>query len=316
MCRFLCLGAALVLVMSCQRSEEKKSDAPTNVAAGQKQADLDAVLAKVDDVVITVGEFQDQINRQAPLVRPKYTSLEQKKDFLENLIRFEVLAKEGLRRNLDKDKDVVRAMKQVMIQKLMQQEFSDKVKLEDITEDEMKKYYEANSSDYYRPAEVRVSAIIVSSRGLAKKVADQAKGEAGRTNKGFRTLVGQYSIDEETKIRGGDLRYFAADNKDIPKAVVNEAFKLSKTGQVAGPIAAAGKFYIIKLTGRHKELSKDFATVKPQIQNRLHQTKRKQEQQRFISDLRKGANITINEKNFKKVRVDTSTKPGEGQHAH
>ena len=34
------------------------------------------------------------------------------------------------------------------------------------------------------------------------------KGDAGKTNKGFRDLVTKYTSDEETKLRGGDLRYF------------------------------------------------------------------------------------------------------------
>ena len=77
------------------------------------------MLAKVDDVTITVGEFQERINQQSPYVRARYTSMERKKEFLDNLVRFEVLAKEADRRGLTKDPEVVRTMKQVMIQKLL-----------------------------------------------------------------------------------------------------------------------------------------------------------------------------------------------------
>src|SRR5262249_23613934 len=62
--------------------------------ASQKPEDLAEVLAKIDDVTITVGEFQDRINKQSPYVRQRYTSVERKKEFLDNLVRFEVLAKE------------------------------------------------------------------------------------------------------------------------------------------------------------------------------------------------------------------------------
>ena len=40
-------------------------------------------LAKIDDVTITLGEFEERLNRQSPYIRARYTSLEQKKEFLD-----------------------------------------------------------------------------------------------------------------------------------------------------------------------------------------------------------------------------------------
>src|SRR5437762_10322726 len=81
------------------------------------------VLAQVDDVVITVADFQERINSQSPYVRARYTSIEHKKEFLDNLVKFELLAAEAQKKGLDRDPEVVRTMKQVMIQKLLKQEF-------------------------------------------------------------------------------------------------------------------------------------------------------------------------------------------------
>jgi hypothetical protein len=83
--------------------------------------------------------------------------MERKKEFLDNLIRFEVLAAEAKKRGLDQDPEVVRTMKQVMIQKLMKVEFDTRVKPEDVTEEEMKKFYEEHSAEYNKPEEVRVA---------------------------------------------------------------------------------------------------------------------------------------------------------------
>src|SRR6185369_11092957 len=118
-----------------------------NSHAGQKPEELTETLAKIDDVVITVGDFQERINKQSPYVRARYTSIERKKEFLDNLVRFEVLAKEAARRGLDKDAEVVRTMKQVMIQKLLKDEF-DKLKVEDIADADCKKYYDAHPEEF------------------------------------------------------------------------------------------------------------------------------------------------------------------------
>ena len=64
-------------------------------APPQSAEEMKAPLAKIDDVTITLGEFQERINRQSPYIRARYTSLEQKKEFLDSLVRFEVLAKEA-----------------------------------------------------------------------------------------------------------------------------------------------------------------------------------------------------------------------------
>src|SRR5215207_9631644 len=169
--------AALVfpLGVACKKTDNGSSNnesAPGQRAPSappQSAEELKTPLAKIDDVTITLGEFQERVNRQSPYIRARYTSLEQKKEFLDSLIRFEVLAKEAFKRGLDRDPEVVRTMKQVMIQKLMREE-------------------------------VRASAIIVKNRAQAQRVANEARGDAGKTNKGFRDLVSRYSQDEDSKL--------------------------------------------------------------------------------------------------------------------
>ena len=68
----------------CQKKDDKKKKGTTDViaqvpGAQQSPEELNTHLATVDDVVITVGEFQERINRQSPYIRARYTSLEQKK---------------------------------------------------------------------------------------------------------------------------------------------------------------------------------------------------------------------------------------------
>ncbi|HLL22159.1 MAG TPA: peptidyl-prolyl cis-trans isomerase [Kofleriaceae bacterium] len=317
MTRFLV--AVALLTAACKKTEDSASKATSDVAApgqrapnapAQSAEELETPLAKIDDVVITLGEFQERINRQSPYIRARYTSLEQKKEFLDSLVRFEVLAKEAYRRGLDKDPEVVRTMKQVMIQKLMRDEFDAKVTADSVPDAEMKAYYDANVAEYVKPEEVRASAIILKNKAQADRVALEARGEAGKTNKGFRDLVMKYSSDEDTKLRGGDLRYFDASTKEIPAPVVKAAFGLINTGDVSTTIEAGnGTFYVLKQTGRRKSMTKSFEDAKPQIRNKLFRESRVKAQKDFVDGLRGKAKIEINEANLAKVRIDTSTNP-------
>jgi peptidyl-prolyl cis-trans isomerase C len=297
--------------IACQKSDKKNSAAAAEKKAPalppQSKEELGLPVAEIDGYTITLEDFQDRINKQSPYIRARYTSMERKKEFLDNLVRFEVLATEAKKRGLDQDPEVVRTMKQVMIQKLMKVEFDTRVKPEDVTEAEMKKFYDEHTTEYNKPEEVRVSAIIVKDKGTADKVAAEAKGPTGQDPKGFRDLVTKYSTDETTKARGGDLRYFAVGSPEVPAEVVDAAFKLQNTGDVAGPVAVkGGGFYVIKQTGRRKALVKTYDEVKKQIQNRIYRDKRTKAMEDFVTGLKNAAKIKVHDDALAKVRVDTS----------
>jgi hypothetical protein len=207
-------------------------------------------------------------------------------------------------------------MKQVMIQKLMRDEFDTKVTADNVADADMKAYYEANKNEYVKPEEVRVSAIILKNKAQADRVAIEARGDAGKTNKGFRDLVMKYSADEETKLRGGDLRYMDSNTKDVPANVVKAAFTLYNTGDVSQTVDAGnGNYYVLKQTGRRKSMTKSFEDAKAQIRNKLFRDKRLQAQKDFVDGLRAKTKIEVNEANLAKVRIDTSQAVDDG-HGH
>jgi peptidyl-prolyl cis-trans isomerase C len=312
------LVVVAILAVGCKKTNDTADQpAPGQRAPNappQNAEELKTPLAKIDDTTITLGEFQERINRQSPYIRARYTSLEQKKEFLDSLVRFEVLAKEAYKRGLDKDPEVVRTMKQVMIQKLMRDEFDAKVTADSVPDAEMKTYYDANLAEYVKPEEVRASAIIVKNKAQADRIALEARGEAGKTNKGFRDLVMKYSSDEDTKLRGGDLRYFDATSKELPAPVVKGAFNLVNTGDVSQTVDAGnGQFYVLKQTGRRKAMTKSFEDAKPQIRNKLFRESRVKAQKDFVDNLKNKAKIEINEANLAKVRIDTSAATDDGR---
>jgi len=321
MTRVLLVAAIVSQVLGCQKKADDPRAVPGQPGGGptapkQSAEELGQPLAKIDTVTITLGEFQERINRQSPYIRARYTSLEQKKEFLDSLIRFEVLAKEAYKRGLDKDPEVVRTMKQVMIQKLMRDEFDAKVTAESVPEADMKAYYDANLPEYVKPEEVRVSAIILKNRAQADRVALEARGDAGKTNKGFRDLVMKYTSDEDTKLSGGDLRYFDATTKELPAPVVKAAFGLVNTGDVSTTVDAGnGTFYVLKQTGRRKSMTKSFEDAKPAIRNKLFRDSRMKAQKDFVDGLKATSKIEINEANLARVRIDTSTAVDDG-HGH
>jgi peptidyl-prolyl cis-trans isomerase C len=318
LCVVVLAGLSLTVGASACSKSKKAKEQPALPAGGggaigaQPSADLAAPLATVDGVLITVGELQERLNRMSPYIRARYTSLEQKKEFLDSLIRFEVLAKEAERRGFGQDPEVVRTMKQVMIQKLMRDEFEVKLTPESVSDAEIKAYYDSHLDEFVKPEQVRAAAIIVKSKDQAQRVAKEAGGELGQTNKGFRDLVGEYSADDETKLRGGDLRWMAADDKELPAPVVQAAFGLENTGDVSGVVDdGKGSFWILKQTGRRKAMTRSLDEASQQIRNKLYRERRVSAQKDFIDGLKAKSKIEVDDGNLAKVRIDTSTQGGD-----
>src|SRR5688572_27533822 len=72
------------------KSGASKASSPAKQPAGlpgQSEADLAQAVAVIDGQTITVAELQDRINKQSPYVRARYQSMEQKKEFLDTIVR-------------------------------------------------------------------------------------------------------------------------------------------------------------------------------------------------------------------------------------
>jgi peptidyl-prolyl cis-trans isomerase C len=289
------------------------------IKPAQNNADLSQVVAKVDDSIITVGDVQERINKQSPFIRARYASADKKKEFLDNLIRFEVMAGEAQRRGYDKDPEVVRVMKQQMISKFLQKDFESKLKVEDVPDADVEKYYKEHPDEYNKKEQIRVSEILVKDKAKADKVYTEAKVPPKPTpgspmpamaDKLFRDLVNKYSEDDDSKSRGGDLAFFDKDSTQYPKPVVEAAFKLTDIGEVSPPVKTDKGWVVLKLTQKRAGFNKSLPEVKHQIQQRLFRDTRTKALDAFIADLKKKSNVEIHEDNLAKVVIDSSG--GEG----
>jgi peptidyl-prolyl cis-trans isomerase C len=304
---FAALALFFALTSACNKSNRNKT--------AHDNADLSQVVAKVDDSVITVGDLQELINKQSPFIRARYTTLEKKKEFLDNRIRFEVMAKEAQRRGYDKDPEVLRVMKQQMISKFLQKDFDSKLKVEDVPDADVEKYYKEHPEEFNKKDEVRVSEIVVKDKAKADKVYAEAKATpkgaaapgAFDGNKAFRDLVAKYSEDDASKQRGGDLTFFDKDSTVYPRPVVDAAFKMTEIGEISPPVKIDKGWAVLRLSQKRPGFSRPLAEVKRQIQQRLFRDMRTKSLDTFIADMKKKSDVEIHDDNLAKVVIDTGT---------
>ncbi len=311
---FLLLGAGC----DCKndKAATKTSAGVPGMAISLQNTGEGDVLAETNGQKIFFEDYKERMERQSPYIRSRYSSLDKKKEFLDNMVQFELMAAEALKRGYGENPEVIRSAKQVMVQKLMRDEFENKVKKEDISEEDLKKYYEDNKKDYKKPAMARAGHILVKvpegadaakKKELNKKAKDilkEVKANQKDPN-AFRRLAKKHSDDESNKNRGGDLGYFASTENGGPmvKEFSDAVFKLGKVNDVSNLVETKFGWHIIRLTGKRKQIERSFADVKEQIRHRLFKDQRTQAFEKFVADLRASSKIDINEELLKSYEV-------------
>jgi peptidyl-prolyl cis-trans isomerase C len=261
------------------------------------------ILARVDDVPITTGDMKELLARYAnqPFVLARYSSIEKKKELLDSLIRYDVLALEARKRGYERDPEVQRVAKEKMVKMFTQQQIFDKVRLSDVPDADVEKYYKDHPTEYVRPETVRVSQILVKDKAKAPKILAEVKALPKLDWKGFRELVAKYSEDADSKPRGGDLTQFDRNSPLHPQAVVASAFALKEIGDVSDLVATDKGFVILKLTEHRPALSRSLEEAKLEIQKRLLGDLRTKKKNEFVEAARKDVTVEIYEDQLAKL---------------
>jgi len=306
--RLLIIVLALTMASCAKKTEEAPASEAEWPKYGLSEAQANEVLAKVGDRTITVGEFADRLASQSPYLRARFESPERRKEFLDNLVRFELLVYEAKRRGYADKPEILRARRNAMIQQLVKKEVDEPLQGSQITDEEVKAVYDGNPEEFDRPAEVRASHIFVRDRALATKILAEAK----QTDlAGFRKLAREQSEDQNTKNDGGDLQFFRADAEGVPPAAVRDAaFSLKKVGEVYPDlIEEGGGYHIVILTGKRAALKRTYEQAKRAIRHKLTREKKDAAMAALIERLRKEIEVQVDYDALRSIEVDVPELP-------
>jgi len=308
--RFLILAlCALGVACQPQHGNPKKTGAPVARGAG---------------FTITTDEFKARLDEQSPFIRARYSTLDRKKEFLDNLIRQEVLAVEAEKQGLDKDPDVRATLRKIMVQKLVQKKFAqDAAAPAEVPEADLQKYYDEHRAEYVRPRKVRVHAVVFAAPAaaaerakklaLAKKALQKVKTEEKKNPLAFAQIVAEYSEDAATKSAAGDLQFKSHDEleQSYSKTVADAAFAL-KPGETSGVVQSPTALYLLRFTGEQPEVNRSFDQVRTQIASKLSREKKTKEFDEWLKGLREKARVTVDDKALETVEVAAPPPPAVG----
>jgi peptidyl-prolyl cis-trans isomerase C len=273
----LAVGCAAIGLLGCgKESGNAKSQGP-------------AVL-KVNAWSYSTTDLEKELGqqlRQAPQMQPFFASKEGQKQFLDRVVRRELLLQEAEKRKLGDQPDVAEQVanlrRELMIRALVQDEIAGKIKVE---EKDVEEYFKAHPEEF--------SGDTLQLRHILVQTEDEAKDLQARLtkNESFDELAKKYSQDSASAPKGGDLGSLSREQM-LPE-FARAAFSL-KPGEVSGPVKTPFGFHIIKLVERKKGQPLTFDQVKGQLQRRLLEERQSQRFQAWMKDLEGGAKITKDE---------------------
>jgi len=271
------------------------------------------VLAQVNDWKIGLDDFNARIDmlKQSPAYKgADFDSKDARKAILQDLVRVVLLSQEAKKRGLDKDIQVVEAMKDyertILVQKLVQEETG---KAGAVTDEEVKDFYDKNPQMFTEPGRLTVSEIIVDS--------EQAANDAMKAlldGQAFASVATVRSVGE-TKANGGSLgevipvptkdgkvtAYKVEEGKQPVEvkrfsAYWQKAVSMTEKDDAAKVKGDDGKFYVLKITARKEPKPADLnAELKKQIKQALGGQKESKNIEGIADRARSSATVTVNE---------------------
>jgi parvulin-like peptidyl-prolyl isomerase len=314
--RLVCLVAAACALCSC-----KKQVATDNSALPQN------VLARVGSEVITVEDFQEAMR-----ARPVGNNAAARTALLDELIEFRVLVQEAKARGLDRDPKTQQAFERFLANRMRTELAAARPSASEITPEEVEHYYHEHEKDFKVPARVRAAMIFVEApgnftdekraerRARIEEARTRSLAEAKSTQLGFGPLAAEYSFDQATKYKGGDLGYLlegltGADANALEPQVSAAAFALTEAGQVSDIVETPKGYYLLKLGERQPGASRPLASIRNEISARLRRERAASRKTNYTAELIAGKNVEVHRDRLAAIPVPSSAQPATRESA-
>lgn len=245
-------------------------------------------IALVNDRVITVEEFEQEMEQLPPSLKTLIITEKGRRDFLQGLIDRELLLQEGIKKGLDRDEKLLKKVKRfkegLIIEAMTERLCAGK---DEVKDEEVESYYRENKSKFTLGERVRVRHIMVKTLAEAQQVKERLK-----QGEDFITLARELSI-WPTREKGGDLGYIQRGMVD--RAFEQAAFSLRRRGELSDIVKTRLGYHIIRLEDRQMPRELSLAEVQNDIRDYLREKKRKEILTTYLQDLRRKAKVLINE---------------------
>lgn len=303
--RPLLLAVALVGLPACAGGSDAKDGTAAETTA---VADIGEVLATVNGMQVGSKEFEQAAARKAP-ANGESLSAEEKKEVLDSLVEEKLLYAAALKKGLDKDPKVMK----VMVNTLLREDVYSTVKNSDFTDEMLSAYYEQHKSEFVVPEKVQIKRILIKVTDArpddaAKKEAERLRAEVAKNPDSFKDVAAA-SSEDPYKRRGGDVGFVPREGKPgLDPDVVAKAFEL-QTNAISEVFKTAEGYNIVQVAARREQVERTFQQMKGSVLRKVKNEKMKELYDSYVSKLRTGADVKIDEAKLTAVEIKQSRRP-------
>jgi len=215
------------------------------------------ILAAFGDEKITSTDFQKRLKLQPHYRGETLNNKSMLTELLNQMVRTKLLAKEARITGIDKDEEVSlrieESVNNLLAQEYVKREVLSKIS---ITEDELKHYFDEHKDKFIEPEKIRVRHILIrvdpkATPEIQRQGESRAREILRRAMAGedLASLATEFSEDQNTKVKGGDLWYFSRGR--MPPEFEEVAFALRIGNWVQSLRPLLGFISFGWRTGRH-----------------------------------------------------------------
>jgi peptidyl-prolyl cis-trans isomerase C len=286
-----------------------------------EQAD-DSIVARVNDSVITTADLQEELDKLPPYLKSRVATPEGRREFLDNLLTRRALMEEAERLGLADDPQIAKQIREYRERLILQRLMQDNIPKEpEVSEDEIRTYFDSNPQEFKESEQVRVRHILIKAeqndpaekRQAAQQRARELLNRA-RGGEDFQQLAREHSEDVGSATRGGDLGFFPRGR--MAKPFEDTAFNMKDEGELSGVVETQFGYHVIQFVDRQEARERSYEDARDQIRRRLAPQRQRDSYQGFIETVKGRHEIVINEAALQNMGASIDDKPAAAPQAH
>lgn len=236
------------------------------------------VLATVAGQPITEEELQAFLNNVPREQQPYINNPKFREQCLGQLISLHLFAKMGEEMKLEETEDFQQILKNAKKDILAQLAIRETMKGVEVSDEEVKAYYDANRQQFKKGATISAKHILTDAEDKCQTILDSIlNGE-----KTFEDAAKEFSTCP-SGARGGDLGQFGRGQ--MVKEFEDVAFA-AEIGEVKGPVKTQFGYHLIKVENKNEESVASFDEVKETIRRSLVQQKQNEKYMKQVNVLK------------------------------
>ena len=247
--------------------------------------DRDKILAEVNGKKISGVDYNLFIDSLNPQLKQYFGGDELNKDVVNELVYQALLYEDAMEKGMDKEDEFLQVVEKTKESMLKTYALGKLLATVEVTDEDLKKFYEENKEAFVKPESADASHILVEEEDKAREIYEKIqKGED------FEELAKEFSTCP-SKEKGGNLGTFTKGQmvKEFEDAVFE-----NEVGTITEPVKTQFGYHIIKINQKNDAEELSFDEVKDKVEAQVRRQKEQDIYNKKITELKDKYEVKMN----------------------